>query len=175
MQIPTIFLATFIATASAAGLDIKLLHNRWCLLKIGKACNDIQQGQCCSDNKPYKSAMLGENGGAKPSDQIRLFDDAKCGGAVITQKNGKGCVTSRTKDALGAAVFAGVGARDGQSVVPMEIVAPDEIFLEDGLFKYSVKSNSTEGKAYDLLESIDDQIEHLRTFGTRLGIAEEVE
>lgn len=44
-----------------------------------------------------------------------------------------------------------------------------------GGFRYTVKRDSAEGRRYEELENIEDQLEYLREFGRREEITEDVE
>ncbi|KAI1205864.1 uncharacterized protein F4807DRAFT_464325 [Annulohypoxylon truncatum] len=175
MRLGTLLLVTLASSTAVANYDVKMYQVRWCLLKMGKICNNIGAGRCCGDGNQYRSAKFAEVGGGKSTDQLKLYQDSKCGGAAIMQQAGTGCVSDDKKEVQGAAVFVIVKSNDEEITRPAEVVEPDEAFLEEGPFKYTVKRDSPEGRAYDKLDRVEDQIEYLRNFGKREEIPEGVD
>ncbi|KAI2471293.1 hypothetical protein F4781DRAFT_131048 [Annulohypoxylon bovei var. microspora] len=176
MQFSTVLLAAMASGAAMANYNIKLYEHRSCLVKVGKTCSNVGARDCCSDGgKKYKSAKFAETGGSGATDQLKLYKESDCGGLAVEQHTGTSCLSHSEKEIQGAQVFVVINTRDEQSAAPSKRVEPDEAFMEDGRFKYTVKRDSPEGKAYDKLKRVEDQIEHLRTFGKREVIPEDVE
>ncbi|KAI1845577.1 hypothetical protein JX265_010464 [Neoarthrinium moseri] len=172
MQFSAFLLTAVLSGAAVAKYNVKLYEHRWCLVTVGKECKNIDKGDCCHDNgKKYKSGKFEEVGSSETTDNLKLYADEDCGGLDIAQKAGGKCATADDKDVKGAKVFIVVpgGKRDEieQSTRPAKRVVPDNVFMEDGRFRYVLARNTTEGEAYEKLRSLDEQIAHLRAFGTR--------
>ncbi|KAI1406760.1 hypothetical protein F5Y13DRAFT_196086 [Hypoxylon sp. FL1857] len=174
MRLSIFFLAALASGIATANYNIKLYEHRNCLVKVGKMCNNIKARSCCEDRgKKYKSAKFEETGsGSGSTDQLKLYTEAKCGGLAVQQHTGTSCLSHNKKDVQGAQVFVVINARDEDNSRPAQIVEPDEAFMEEERFRYTVKRDSPEGQAYDRLERFEDQVEHLRVFGKREEITE---
>ncbi|KAI1101488.1 hypothetical protein F4804DRAFT_10674 [Jackrogersella minutella] len=176
MQFSTFILAALASGAAMADYNVKMYEHRNCLIKVGKTCSSIKARQCCSDGgKKYKSAKFEETGGGSSTDQLKLYKESDCGGLAVEQHTGTSCLSHEAKEVQGAQVFVVINTRDEESAGPAKRVEPDESFMEEGRFRYSVKRDSPEGQAYERLKRLEDQVEHLRTFGKREEIVESVE
>ncbi|KAI1456645.1 hypothetical protein F4805DRAFT_475783 [Annulohypoxylon moriforme] len=174
MQFKTIILAALFSGAAIANYNILLYRHRQCLFQVGHVCNNMTMQQCCraEPGKKYQSARLIGLSGGLSTEQMTLYKDNECHDVAVTQKTGPRCVSHNTKDVQSAAIF---GLPKRENAEPATTVEPDEAFMEEGKFRYTIKRDSPEGRAYDHLEEIEDQVEHLRTFGKRVEILEDVE
>ncbi|XDG09947.1 hypothetical protein ABKA04_009562 [Annulohypoxylon sp. FPYF3050] len=177
MQFSTVLLVAFTSTTTMANYNISMYQHRNCFFKAGKVCTNLDARTCCkSDGDKYKSAKFVEVGGGKSSiDQLKLYTDKDCGSAAVQQKAGNSCVNHNKKEVLSSQVFVIVHDSDEEDMAPVKVVEPDEVFMEEGRFRYTVKRDSAEGRRYEELENIEDQLEYLREFGRREEITENVE
>ncbi|KAI0380438.1 hypothetical protein F5Y04DRAFT_281824 [Hypomontagnella monticulosa] len=167
MQLNTLLLAALASSISTASYNIKLYEHRNCLFTVGKQCSGVDARTCCGDGEKYKSAKFEEQGASSSDDQLKLYTDSNCDGFAVQQHTGTCCLSHDEKEVLGAQVFVVINARDEKTAGPTKMAKPDEVFMEDRRFRYTLKRDSTQGKAYENLTRIEDQVEHLRTFGKR--------
>ncbi|KAI0148253.1 hypothetical protein F4776DRAFT_660425 [Hypoxylon sp. NC0597] len=177
MQFRALLLAALASSVAMANYNIQLYEHRNCRRKIGKTCSNKRARSCCTyDDKKFKSARFEETGDKPHStDQLKLYTDSNCGGPPIEQHIGTGCVSRGKKDVKSAQVFIIIGDGDENNAGPVKRVEPDEAFMEEGLFRYTIKRDSPEGREYDKLKRLEDRADYLRLFGKREEITESEE
>ncbi|OTA63158.1 hypothetical protein K449DRAFT_433254 [Hypoxylon sp. EC38] len=174
MQFRSLLLAALASSAATANYNIHLYEHRNCRWKIGRTCSNKRARSCCDyDGKKFKSARFEETGGHSHStDQLKLYPDSTCVGPPVEQHAGTGCLSRRKKDVKSAQVFIIVGGSAEENNGPVKNGEPDEAFMEEGPFRYTVKRDSLEGREYDKLERLEDKADYLRVFGERENITE---
>ncbi|KAI1652702.1 hypothetical protein F4813DRAFT_302559 [Daldinia decipiens] len=177
MQFSTLLLTTALSSLAMANYNIMLYQKKDCKKAIGQTCSNVAARTCCGGGgNKYRSAKFAETAGGNDSDdQLKIYKESDCGGLAIKQQTGNKCLSNKKKEVEGAQVFVVINARDEQSAGPAKRVEPDEHFLEEGAFRYTLKRDSPEGEAYEMLARFEDQAEHLRSFGKREEIAASTE
>ncbi|KAI0134990.1 hypothetical protein F4814DRAFT_454364 [Daldinia grandis] len=174
MQFSALLLAAAISSLAMANYNIMLYKKKDCKKEIGQTCKNVAAQTCCNiPGERYRSAKFEEtgsgagSGGYQSDDQLKIYKDPSCSGLAIKQQTGNKCLSNRKREIEGAQVFVVINARDEESAGPARRVEPDEHFLEEGEFRYTLKRDSPEGEAYEMLDRFEDQVEHLRSFGKR--------
>jgi hypothetical protein len=178
MQFNTFALIALLSVAATAqNYNIKLYEHRACLIGLGKTCTNVAKNTCCNDGgKTYKSGKAEHADGSKITDNLKLYAESDCSGLAIAQKTDGKCANADRQNVQGAMVFIVINARGQpeEALLPgqVEIREPDESFMEEGGFRYTLKRNSTEGEAYEMLDDFGDKVAHIKRFGTRSEVSD---
>ncbi len=181
MYFNVVLLAALLCDISLAGFNIKYYESDHCKGTIGHTCPDVQQRECCfKARKRFQSAEFDEAGGSC-DDQLKIYPDTKCEGIPLDQGTHPACVRSSSKNVEGAKVFIVIStAKRDESGIDEAVETEDgtgravqvsESFYLNGTVRHVIKLDSSEGRAFELLEKDEDRIGHLVRFGRREEVA----